>query len=315
LRGNQRADFGSPRSLAICSFPFSNAYAPSREKKRLRRDGSMALLRRKWFFDPAICSLSIPDGGYQSSMTQKRYRFFLFVLLLFLCLSPLFASEPVRIFWVTDNHLKYGDSALEARLEWFIDEVNDKRPDIVIHTGDAIDGKRGRALALKEIDRFAHYWDRIPDSVLSLFVPGNRDIGSAYETTELDWLFLFPSTQETAGSFFNRIVDYQKGDVRLRFILLCDFSQTLDRAELDCWLADALSAPEVTALFVLAHSPSLYSLVVRLLETSPTRDQPVYFLHGHWHGGLGMTLQEEDSELKVSRFLLGGLQDGYYGAV
>jgi len=171
----------------------------------------MALLRRKWFFDPAICSLSIPDGGYQSSMTQKRYRFFLFVLLLFLCLSPLFASEPVRIFWVTDNHLKYGDSALEARLEWFIDEVNDKRPDIVIHTGDAIDGKRGRALALKEIDRFAHYWDRIPDSVLSLFVPGNRDIGSAYETTELDWLFLFPSTQETAGSSSTGSLTIKKG--------------------------------------------------------------------------------------------------------
>lgn len=253
---------------------------------------------------------------------KLRNRSFAFCVLLFLCLSHLLASDPIRIFWVTDNHLKYGDPVLEERLAWFVEEVQRDKPAIVIHTGDAIDGKRGRETAIKEIERFAYYWDQIPDSVVSLFVPGNRDIGSGYETAEEDWLFYSGNTEKIAGSFFNRIVDYHDDGIRLRFILLCDFSRTLDASTLACWLSDALTAYGIQAIFVLSHSASLYPMVTGLLDTAPNREVPVYFLHGHEHGGLGMALQKAEPEansrffaLNVWRYLLGGLQDGYYGAM
>ena len=230
------------------------------------------------------------------------------------CVEAL-AADPIRLFWVTDNHLKYGDPVLEERLAWFVEEVQREKPAIVIHTGDAIDGKRGRETAIKEIERFAFYWDQIPDSVVSFFVPGNRDIGSAYETAERDWLFYADRAEEIAGSRFNRIVDYQNGGIQLRFILLCDFSQTLETSALVCWLSDALIVYGVQAVFVLSHSSSLYPMVTNLLNTAPNREVPVYFLHGHEHGGLGMTLEEAEPESNVWRYLLGGLQDGYYGAM
>jgi len=230
------------------------------------------------------------------------------------CVEAL-AADPIRLFWVTDNHLKYGDPVLEERLAWFVEEVQREKPAIVIHTGDAIDGKRGRETAIKEIERFAYYWDQIPDSVVSLFVPGNRDIGSGYETAEEDWLFYSGNTEKIAGSFFNRIVDYHDDGIRLRFILLCDFSRTLDASTLACWLSDALTAYGIQAIFVLSHSASLYPMVTGLLDTAPNREVPVYFLHGHEHGGLGMTLEEAEPESNVWRYLLGGLQDGYYGAM
>ncbi|HQQ66603.1 MAG TPA: metallophosphoesterase [Thermotogota bacterium] len=246
---------------------------------------------------------------------RGRNRSFAFCFLLFLCLCHLFASDLIRIFWVTDNHLKYGDPVLEERLEWFIEEVKREKPDIVIHTGDAIDGKRGREYALKEIEQFVFYWDQIPDSVVTLFVPGNRDIGLGYETAEEDWLFYSGNTEKIAGSFFNRIVDFQKGSIRLRFILVCDFSRTLNPSALTCWLSDALSVNEGNrALFVLSHSAALFPTITDLLKTAPHREVSVYFLHGHEHGGLGMMLQESEVASKVWRYLLGGLQDGYYGA-
>jgi hypothetical protein len=204
---------------------------------------------------------------------------------------------------------------LEERLLWFVGEVQSKKPEIILHTGDAIDGKRGREMALTEIERFYSVWNQIPEGIVTIFVPGNRDIGSLYETVEDDWVLYTGKNDKIAGSYFNRTIDVSIRGINVRFITISDFSQTLDVESLFSWLSEVLSVRNFHAIVILSHSATYYTMVKDILENELTPQVPVYFLHGHEHGGKGMTLQEEDTRIPIQRYLLGGLQDGYYGAV
>lgn len=243
-------------------------------------------------------------------VVQKNLLGIFFLCIVFVCG---FGNENIKIFWVTDTHIKAGDKVLDDRFLWFISQANAQKPDIVIHTGDAIDGKRGRENALAEIERFFAIWDGLSQDIASFFVPGNRDIGELYQTAEEDWLPYFPTAQKIADSFFNTTFDFSKNNTSVRLIILCEFSMNQNHETVEQWLTESLSEDRFDAIFIFSHSSTLYPIIRIILREKNWKHSPVYFLHGHEHGAQGMALQEEDIDTHLQRYLLGGLQDGYYG--
>jgi predicted MPP superfamily phosphohydrolase len=175
---------------------------------------------------------------------------------------------PIRILQISDLHIRgFGD--FEERV---LEAVAALRPDIVVHTGDMLESRRGFA-PLRE------FLDRCP-GVPTFAIPGNWEYASGLPMTTFDGLC------RTLGIdwLVNRSVVVERGDTSLVITGLDD----LRSGRPDCHAA-ASSSGDAPNRLVLAHCPAQRD---RLGQSALARADLV--LSGHTHGGqvapLGMPL-------------------------
>ena len=132
--------------------------------------------------------------------------------------EPINLEGAIKIMWITDTHIDAGvDGDAEAegacsefsesgvgprcyytgrgKLAYFVDQVNEEKPDMAIHTGDAIDG----AHSDDDFQLFIDEWDRIDSSITKDFCRGNHD-----KNPNLISMLGYDNRDVNAGSVFNQ---------------------------------------------------------------------------------------------------------------
>lgn len=134
-------------------------------------------------------------------------------------------EDTLTIHWMTDLHLKdtvtglpdaagaiYAERHYYAaldKLQQSVEIIGAIKPDLVVCTGDVIDGRQ-------PLRAFAEQWERIRSP--KAFVLGNHDLDAGYSAVVAE--LGYSEEPEIAGSRFTRSFPLQKGDVRVRILIL-----------------------------------------------------------------------------------------------
>src|SRR5699024_757817 len=106
-----------------------------------------------------------------------------------------------------------------GKLRDFIDQVNDKKPDLVVHLGDLTQTSQQA-----DFDLFNDIWDGLDSNIPRYLIPGNHDVYQGYQ--HMIDNFGVGKRIETAGSKFNYTFNIEKKGVNLKVILV-DTNQDL----------------------------------------------------------------------------------------
>lgn len=239
-----------------------------------------------------------------------------------------FGGETVKIAWITDTHIvasvdgkpgEFGavselpdNSSVGKRyyytagdkLRNYVDKVNEIKPNLAIHTGDAID-REGQ----DSFDLFMSIWNGIDPQIKKEFIAGNHDFagGFTYEEMKSD----LGLVEENAGSIFNKSYVINEGENFVRIITYdtnindtgnhVNQTQGKVSSQIVNWVKSELlnSNEDIAILFAHhgIHSNNTYfrqgdaidfrNMVYDVLDEKP--QMTIHNIFGHFHGNALLT--------------------------